>query len=177
MHAVAPARLFTYWTSLSDAANLLGRRAEAKAAADSALAAAGNAEQREQAQRLALVAETDLAVRFSRDATGRSYLETVRAPHAALPSASTWNPFIEPGDQVRRVEGRLRELECGKSGTAFVVETPSGVVRLAVPDLQRVQMRNAPPEFTCGPQTPAPVVAVYAESGASTGVLRGLEFR
>jgi hypothetical protein len=176
MRTIAPARRFTYWVALSDAANLLGRRAEAKAAADSALAAAANAEQREHAQRLALVAETDLAVRFSRDAAGQVRLETVRAPHAASPSGSTWNPFIEPGDRVHRVEGRLRELECGQGGTAFVLETPSGMVRLAVPDLTHVQMRNAPSEFTCGPQEPAKVVAVWAETGTSSGVLRGLEF-
>ncbi|HEY7389074.1 MAG TPA: hypothetical protein VH640_11240 [Bryobacteraceae bacterium] len=177
MHTIAPARRFTYWTELSDAANLLGLRTEAKAAADSALAAAANTEQREQAERLALMAETDLAVRFSRDASGHTHLETVRAPHTASPDASTWNPFIEPGDRVRRAEGHLREVECGQAGTAFVVETPSGVVRLAVPDLTHVEMRNGPAEFTCGPQTDDKVVAVWAETGASTGVLRGLEFR
>ncbi len=177
MHTIAPARRFTYWTALSDAANMLGRRAEAKAAADAALAAAGNTEQREQAQRLALVAATDLAVRFSRDATGRPHLETVRAPHAAAPDASTWNPFIEPGDHIRRTEGSLREVDCSPAGTSFVLQTPFGVVRLAVPDPTHVEMRNAPSEFTCGSQPDARVIAVWAETGPSAGVLRGLEFR
>jgi hypothetical protein len=177
MHTIAPARRFAYWAALSDAANLLGRRAEAKTAADSALAAAANTQQREHAERLALVAQTDLAVRFSRDAAGQPRLETIRAPHAESPNVSAWNPFIEAGDRVRRAEGHLLEVECGKGGTAFVVETPSGLVRLTVPDLTHVQMRNAPPEFTCGPQEQASVVAVWAETGASSGVLRGLEFQ
>jgi hypothetical protein len=177
MRTIAPARRFAYWTSFSDAANLLGLRAEAKAAADSALAAAANPEQRDQAERLALVAETDLAVRFSRDAYGHTHLETVRAPHRGSPDASTWNPFIEPGDRVRRAEGRLLAVECGQGETTFVLDTPSGVVRLAVPDLTHVEMRNGPPEFTCGPQAQAKVVAVWAETGTSTGVLRGLECR
>jgi hypothetical protein len=177
MRIIAPARRFTYWTALSDAANLLGLRAEARAAADAALAAAADAEQREHAERLALVAETDLAVRFSRDASGQTHLETVRAPHTTSPDASPWNPFIEPGDHIRRTEGHLRAVECGEAGTAFVLETPSGVVRLAVPDLTHVEMRNGPSEFTCGPQAEGKVVAVWAETGVSTGVLRGLEFR
>jgi hypothetical protein len=176
MRIIAPARRFAYWTAFSDAANLLGLRAESKAAADSALSAAASPEQRAQAERLALMAETDLAVRFSRDATGHPHLETVLAPHAASPDASTWNPFIEPGDHIHRAAGRLRAVECGQGGTAFVLETPSGVVQLAVPDLTHVQMRNGPPEFTCGPQAETKVVAVWAETGASTGVLRGLEF-
>jgi hypothetical protein len=74
---------------------------------------------------------------------------------------------------VRRVEARLREIQCGGAATVFVVETASAVLGLKVPDPTHVQMRNAPAEFTCGPQTEQQVLAVYAETGPGTGLLRG----
>jgi hypothetical protein len=39
-----------------------------------------------------------------------------------------------------------------------------------------VQMRNAPEDFTCGPQAGRKVSVVYA-AGEGGGVLRGIEFR
>ena len=173
MRIIGPERQFHYWTSMSDALNELGRHAEAKAAADTARTLATTEEQRAYAVRLAYAAQTDLAVRFTRDAAGNLQLETTRAPH----DASDWNPFIEPADRVRRVEARLREIECGGPATAFIVEADRGLLRLTIPDPTRVQMRNAPSEFTCGPQTAPEVLAVYAETGPAAGLLRGLEFR
>ncbi len=173
MRNITPGRRFVYWTAMSDALNELGRRDEAKAAAETAKTWAATAEERAYAERLAYVAETDLAVRFTRDSAGNVRLETARAPH----DAADWNPFIEPGDHVRRVEARLREIQCGGAATVFVVETASAVLGLKVPDPTHVQMRNAPAEFTCGPQTGTHVLAVYAETGPATGLLRGLEFQ
>jgi tetratricopeptide (TPR) repeat protein len=173
MHEIAPARRFVYWTATADALNELGSREEATRAAHTAETWATTDEERSQAQSLAYIAETDLAVRFSRDAAGNLRLETTRAPHAA----ADWNPFIEPGDRVRRVEGHLREIECGTGPTVFILETDATVLALQVPDPHHVAMRNAAHEFTCGLQAETPVVAVYAETGAATGVLRGLEFR
>jgi tetratricopeptide (TPR) repeat protein len=174
MRIIGPDRQFHYWTSMSDALNQLDRRAEAKAAADTAQTFATTKEQRAYASRLAYAAQTDLAVRFKRDAAGNLQLETTRAPH----DASDWNPFVEPGDRVRRVEARLREIECGGPATIFIMEAAPGLLRLTIPDPTHVQMRNAPPEFTCGPQMePELVAVVYAETGPAAGLLRGLEFR
>jgi tetratricopeptide (TPR) repeat protein len=173
MRTISPGRQFHYWTAMSDALNEVGRRAEAKAAADTAKTWAATEEQRAYAERLAVAAQTDLAVRFTRDAAGNLYLQTARAPRGA----PDWNPFIEPGDRVRRVEARLREIDCAGAATIFVIEAASALLKLTLPDPTHVQMRNAPPEFTCGPQPAPEVVAVYAETGPAAGLLRGLEFR
>jgi tetratricopeptide (TPR) repeat protein len=173
MRTIVPGRRFHYWTTMSDALNELGLRAEAKAAADTAKALADTEEQRAYAGRLAYAAQTELAVRFTRNAAGALQLETTRAPR----DAPDWNPFVEPGDHVRRVEARLLEIECGGPATIFIVEAAPALLHLSVPDLRHVQMHNAPPEFTCGPQPTPEVVAVYAETGPAAGLLRGLEFR
>lgn len=173
MRAIQAGRQFHYWTTMSDALNELGRRAEAKDAADTAQGLATTGEERAYAGRLAYAAQTELAVRFTRNAAGNLQLETTRAPR----DAPDWNPFVEPGDRVRRVEARLREIECGGPATIFIVEAAPALLQLTVPDPTHVQMRNAPPEFTCGPQPAPEVVAVYAETGPAAGLLRGLEFR
>ena len=173
---VSAARQFSYWSSLSYALSELGRRQEAKDAATRAGQHAATAEERARAAQLAEIAETDMAVRFTRDADGNSRLVAVRVPH----DASDWNPFIEPGDQIRRVEGKLLAIECDDP-TKVSVETAAGSLIVAIPKRDRVQMRNAPAEFTCGPQPLTSVIVVYAASQNSTGdtagVVRGLEFR
>jgi len=175
MHTTTPGRQFPYWIATADALTGLGNRAEAKAAADTAASKAATPEQRAYAVRLGVIALTDLAVQFTRDAAGDLRLVTTRAPH----DAPEWNPFVEPGDRIHRVEGKLREIDCSGPATLFSVETAAGLVTVSVPDPLHVQMRNAPPEFTCGPQPLAPVAAVYAAStdAGVSGVLRGLEFR
>jgi tetratricopeptide (TPR) repeat protein len=173
MRTIGPDRQFHYWTTMSDALNELGRRADAKAAADTAKTLATTGEQRAYASRLAYAAETELAVRFAHDAAGNLQLETTRAPL----NAPGWNPFIEPGDRVRRVEARLRAIDCDGPATIFIVEAAPALLRLALPDPTHVQMRNAPAEFTCGLQPASNVVAVYSETGPAAGLLRGLEFR
>jgi hypothetical protein len=172
MRQIAPARRFHYWTSLSSALNDSGRHMEAKAAAEEARNWAATEEERGYASRLAVMAQTELAVRFARDAHGNTRLETTRTPRGL----ADFNPFIEPGDRVRRAEGRLREVVCGNAAT-FVVETAAGRLALTVPDPAHVEMLHAPPDFTCGPQAAADVVAVYAETAPGVGTLRGLEFR
>jgi tetratricopeptide (TPR) repeat protein len=173
MRTIGPGRQFHYWTSMSDALNELGRRAEANAAADTAKILATTEEQRAYAGRLAYAAQTELAVRFARDAAGNLKLETARAPR----DADGWNPFIELGDRVRRVEARLRAIDCDGPATVFILEAAPQFLRLTLTDPTHVQMRNAPAEFTCGLQPAPEVVAVYAETGAAAGLLRGLEFR
>jgi len=176
MKIIAPVRAYSYWTAMADASNEIGRRDEAIAAAKKASEHASTPAERALAAQLAYVAQTDLSVAFSRDANGRAQMVTTRVPH----NISNWNPFIEPGDDIRRVQGTLREIECGEKGMRIVVDITGGALTLAIPDPSHVQMRNAPPEFSCGPQPANPVTAEYAvtkapENGA--GVVRGLEFR
>jgi tetratricopeptide (TPR) repeat protein len=176
MRVVAPDRAFAYWTATADALIQLGRRDEAVAAARRAATAAANTEERRRADELAYVAQTDVTVRFTRDLDGNLKLATARTPHGA----TDWNPFIEPGDRIRRVRGRLTSVECGGEGLSLAVETDAGPQRLAIPDPSHVQMRNAPSEFICGPQSAEPVTVVYAAVEGRPGVdgiVRGVEFQ
>jgi tetratricopeptide (TPR) repeat protein len=176
MKTIAPVRTYNYWTAVADACNELGRRDEALAAARKATAYASTNSERALAAQLAHMAQTDLAVGFSRNANGRPQMVTTRIPH----NTTNWNPFIEPGDDIRRAEGTLREIECGEKGMRILVDTASGPLKLAIPDPSHVQMRNAPAEFTCGPQPGSAVTAEYAVTKAQEngdGVVRGLEFR
>lgn len=172
VHHIAPARQFLYWAAMAYAANQLGRREEAAAAADNAREHAATETERAHADELRLIAETDVAVQFTRDADGQVRLVNMRAPHGS----PDWNPFVEPGDQIRRAAGKLRAIDCGAE-TVFAIETATGPLLLTIPDPRHVQMRNAPSEYTCGPQPASEVSVVYAASGPASGVLRGMEFR
>jgi len=176
MKIVAPVRAYEYWTTIADACNELDKRDEAIVAAKKAAEHASTPAERARAAQLAHMAQTDLAVGFSRDANGRQQMVTTRIPH----NASNWNPFIEPSDDMRSVQGTLREIECSEKGMRIFVDTTTGPLKLAIPDPSHVQMRNAPAEFTCGPQSGSPVTAEYAVVKASengNGIVRGLEFR
>jgi tetratricopeptide (TPR) repeat protein len=176
MQTVAPARAYAYWSATADALLQLDRRAEAKEAARKAAVHATAPAERAHAGLLAQIADTDLAVQVATDAEGRVQLLTTRAPH----DTANWNPFIEPGDDIRRVQGALRRIECGDSGTRLVIETSTGPLTLAIADPTRVQMRNSPPEFTCGPQeSPAAVAVEYAapKSPGADALVRGVTFR
>ncbi len=177
MHTISPGRAYGYWTAMSYALNELDKRDEAIQAAHKALKYAATLTERANAAQLAYVAQTDIAVRFTRDATGREHLETTRVPRNTL----DWNPFIEPSDNIRRVEAKLREFTCSSGrATGIAIETSNGQLTLTIPDPSRVLMRNAPSEFTCGPQPANSVVVDYAASqkrdGTADGVLRGMAF-
>jgi tetratricopeptide (TPR) repeat protein len=169
MKKIAPSRAYSYWIGLSYSLNELDRRDEAKKAALEARMHASTPEERVRVSELIHMAETDLAVRFTRDASGQAQLATARAPH----NQAGWNPFIEPDDRMRRVEGTLREIQCGGTGLRIGVAAPEGPLTLVIPDPSRVQMRNAPAEFTCGQQAPRRVTVEYA----APDVVRGIEFR
>jgi hypothetical protein len=173
MREIAPRRRYSYWMVVSDILNEFDRRDEALAAAERAKEWAATTEQRNAAEQLAYMAETDLTVRFGRDSNGNTRMETARVRH----NSTDWNPFVEPGDRVRRIEGHLLEIECNEAENVFVVESSTGVVRISLPDPTRVKMTNAPAEFTCGVQNGASVIAVYAETAAGAGLLRGMDFR
>lgn len=176
MRPVASARAFGYWTALANALTQLGRGGEAKAAAMRGLDSAATEDERNHAADLAYVAETDLAVRMSRDAQGRTRMVTTRVPHGA----EDFNPFIEPGDAIERIQGALREIDCTGSVLRVVVETADAMVTLAIRGLDRVQIRKGPEEFTCGKQAGPRVAVAYAKFKAPqegvAGDIRGLEF-
>jgi hypothetical protein len=120
------------------------------------------------------MAQTDLAVQLSHDSSGREQMVTTRVPHE-----SDWNPFIEAGDEIRRVQGAVKEIDCGDKVTRFVVDAAGGRLRLAIENPSRVRMRNAPAEFVCGPQETNHVVVEYAVSKnkGTDGVVRGMDFQ
>ena len=161
---------------MSDAWNELGRRAEAVDAARKAGQFAATESERVMASKLAYIAQTDMAVLFERDAEGRAQAITTRVPHQ---TAADWNPFVEAGDDIRSVSGRLRDIDCGTGPTRVRVESAGSVITLAIADPARVRMRNAPDEFVCGPQENALVDVQYAASknGAVDGLVRGIDFR
>jgi tetratricopeptide (TPR) repeat protein len=173
MRVVPDRRVYLYWLALADTFNELGRRQEALAAAGHAAERATTATERVRAAEQTYLAETDLGVQFARDSTGHLQLATARVPH----QTAEWNPFIEPGDDIQRLQGKLREIDCGTT-TIIRVEAGGKLITLAIPDLQHVQMRHAPPEFTCGPQKPTPVTIEFARArnGKAEGVVRGMDF-
>ncbi len=170
MREVADKRAYVYWLALADTFNELGRRGEAQSAAQHAAVQAITAAERARAEEQTYIAQTDLGVQFAHDASGRLILVTARMPH----QTADWNPFVEQGDEIHRIHGTLREIDCGGT-TSIRVEAAGKLVALAIPDLKHVQMRHAPDEFTCGPQDPAPPVTIdYAAAG---GVVRGMDFQ
>lgn len=175
MRTVAPARAFSYWTALADALTQLGDRAGAQDAARKAMSLAATDEERHRANSLLHIAETDFAVRMARDAEGRPHMVATRIPH----DSTDFNPFIEPGDAIERIDGNLREVTCGEV-LRLVVASSSGDIALSIRGLDRVLIRNGPAEFTCGPQSNgAPVTVEYAKSqtgGETAGEVRGLTF-
>jgi tetratricopeptide (TPR) repeat protein len=175
MRNVSPTRAYTYWSVLAYAFTEIGERENAKAAAQQAARYAQTATERANAAQLAYVADTDLAVQFTRDANGRPQLMTTRVPH----NTQHWNAFIEPGDKIRRVSAKLREISCqGDRVTGVSIDTSEGPLTLLIPDPSRVLMTNAPLEFTCGvqPSNPVNVEFAVAEASNADGVLRGMEF-
>jgi tetratricopeptide (TPR) repeat protein len=172
MRGIGPGRAFYYWCTMADVLTGVGRADDARNAAHRASEHAATPEERARAAQLAYVAQTHLAVRMSRDADGNSRMVTTRVPN----DATDFNPFIEPADDLRRVQGALKEIEC-KDGMRLVVETSAARITLTIADPKRVQMRNAPPEFVCGPQPGNSVIVEYAATGQTLGILRGVEFR
>ena len=174
MRSVPETRAYPYWLALADTFNELGQRDEAQSAARRASEHATTARERARAAEETYIAQTDPGVQFARDASGHLQLVTTRMPH----QQSDWNPFIEPADEIHRVQGTLREIDCGQL-TTIRLETSGKLVTLAIPDLQHVQMRHAPAEFVCGPQAPAgPVMVDYAQTrdGTTAGIVRGMDF-
>jgi tetratricopeptide (TPR) repeat protein len=174
MRRLPDARAYAYWLALADTFNELGRREDAQTAAVHAADHATTAAERARAAQQTYIAQTDLGVQFARDPNGQLILATTRTPH----QTADWNPFIEPGDDIHSLQGKLREIHCDKT-TTIRVEAGGKLVTLVILDLQHVQMRHAPPEFTCGPQAPTAVTIEFAraKNGNAEGVVRGIDFQ
>jgi tetratricopeptide (TPR) repeat protein len=175
MREVSPARRFSYWLTTAYAQDQLAMHTESKLAAQKALGFAATEGERTQASELAYVADTELTVQFTRDAHGNPQVTTTRVARGT----QTWNPFVEPQDQMHRAHGLLRAVECGANEqiTGFAVDTTEGALKLTIPDPQHVLIRGDN-EFTCGPQAARSVTVDYAASPNKRngeGVLRGME--
>ena len=101
---------------------------------------------------------------------------TTRKPHGA----TDWNPFIELGDQIRTVKGRIRKVEC-KSGaiTGFEISDNSATVRVSLPDPSHVLIEGGKPEFYCGVEDSREVTIKYEAKpthDGTEGILRGMHF-
>ncbi|MBV8710059.1 MAG: hypothetical protein JO028_22935 [Acidobacteriaceae bacterium] len=175
MKSVKPARAFAYWAAMAYAYDQLGEREKTKSAATEAMQHAMTKAERDRAAQLLYFAETDLTMRAARDANGNLQFITTRVKHGSEHP----NPFIEPEDQMVRVHGQLTRVDWANNAmTGVGVDTGKANLTLIIADPQRVLMRNAPQEFSCGPQSPVSVIVDYAakDSGSNNGVLRGMEF-
>ncbi len=175
MRSVAPARQYHYWIALAYAANELGRREEAQAAATEAARRSTTASQRVYAAQLFEIAQTDVAVQVTRDANGTLRMAHTRIPHGT----ADWNPFVEPDDRIRRIDASLQNVDCAGATLRITVASAGQTFVLAIPDPGHVQIRNGPPEWVCGPQRGGAVTVVYAASGNGTpdsGFVRGIDF-
>ncbi len=173
MREIPPARAYHYWCAVADALTSLGRSDEASDAAKRAFEKAATADERAHAHNLGYIAQTHLAVRLTRDAAGNPRMIATRVPNDTV----NFNPFIEPADDLRRVRGALREVECGGAAIRILVETDGARLSLSIPDPSRVQMRNAPESFVCGSQSGNPVLVEYAAGKNQEGIVRGIEFQ
>ena len=176
MRSVPPARAYSYWLALASALLETDQRPATKAAARKAIAFAPTPDQRELAAILERDTETDMTVQFVRDSQGNLRMITSRKPHGA----TDWNPFIELGDQIRTVTGRIRKVECTSGAvTGFEIGETTATVRVSLPDPSHVLIEGGKPEFYCGAEDGREVTIQYAAKPApegTQGILRGMHF-
>jgi tetratricopeptide (TPR) repeat protein len=177
VRSIPPGRAYAYWLGMATALTETGERDEAKRAAAKAAQYSSNAEERASALRQAYMAATDLTVQFSRDVAGNLHLVTARKPHGS----SDWNPFVEPGDQIVRVQGKLGRVECSSGKiTGFTVQAEVRLIEVSLPDPQHVLIQGGSPEFVCGAEDGRKVAIEYARSAgrdSGQGILRGMQFQ
>ena len=169
-------RAYPYWLTIASALLETDQRRAAKAAAEKAIAFAATPDQRDAAALLELDTETDITVQFARDSQGNLQMVTTRKPHGA----TRWNPFIELGDQIRTVTGRIRKIECTAGAiTGFEIGDTSATVRVSLPDPSHVLIEGGNTEFYCGAEDGRKVTIQYAARPAqhgTDGILRGMHF-
>ncbi len=176
MGSVPRARAYSYWLAIASALLETDQRSSAKAAAQKAIAFAATPDQREAAALSELDTETDVTVQFARDSQGNLHVVTSRKPHGA----TNWNPFIELGDQIRTLTGRIRKVECNAGAiTGFEIGDTSPTVRVSLPDPSHALIEGGKPEFYCGAEDGRKVRIEYAAKPAQDGtwgILRGMHF-
>ena len=93
------------------------------------------------------------------------------------------NPFVRPGEIVKRVEGVATHLECDGKKATLRVSVGAGPMLFAIDDPKHVLLKHRGEstfDFCCGPQKPFGVAVEYVpnpEKGKPVaGVLRALEF-
>lgn len=176
MRSVPRGRAYTYWLTIASALLETDQRPAAKSAAEKAIAFAATPDQRDAAALLALDTQTDITVQFARDHEGNLQMVTSRKPHGS----TGWNPFIEIGDQIRTVTGRLGRVECTAGAiTGFEVSDIARSVHVSVPDPSHVLIEGGKAEFYCGAEDGRKVTIQYAAKPAQDGIegiLRGMHF-
>lgn len=176
MRSVPRARAYTYWLTIASALLETDQRPAAKAAAEKAIVVAPTSDQREVATLLKVDTQTDITVQFARDRQGNLHMVTARKPHGA----TSWNPFIELGDQIRTVTGRIRKVECTSGAiTGFEIGDATASVRVSLPDPSHVLIEGGTPEFYCGTEDGREVTIQYAAKAVqdgTDGILRGMHF-
>jgi hypothetical protein len=102
---------------------------------------------------------------------------TSRKPHGT----TGWNPFIEIGDQIRTVTGRIRKVECTAGAiTGFEIGDNTAKLRVSLPDPSHVLIEGGKPEFYCGAADGREVTVEYAAkptADGTEGILRGMHFQ
>lgn len=176
MRSVPRARSYSYWLTTASALLETDQRPAAKAAAEKARAFASSADEREVAALLALDTETDMTVQAVRDSQGNLHMVTTRKPHGA----KGWNAFVEVGDQIRTVTGRIHRVECSAGAVkAFEIGDSAKSIRVSLPDPSRVLIDGGKPEFYCEEEDGREVKIEYAAKPAedgTAGILRGMHF-
>jgi hypothetical protein len=176
MGSVPRARAYTYWLTMASALLGADQRPAAKAAARKAIGFASNTDERHLAALMELDTETDMTVQFARDSQGNVRMVTSRKPHGA----TDWNPFIEFGEEIRTVTGRIRKVECTSGAvTGFEIGGATGTVRVSLTDPSHVLIDGGTPEFYCGAEDGRQVKVQYAAKPApngTDGILRGMHF-
>ncbi len=177
MRSVPHARAYGYWLAIASALLETDQRPAAKAAAEKAVRFAATPDERELAALMKLDTETDVTVQFARDSQGNLQMVTRRKPHGA----TGWNPFIELGDQIRTVTGRIRKVECNAGAiTGLEIGDTSPGVRVSLPDPSHVLIEGGKPEFYCGAGDGRKATIEYAatpDGEGRAGILRGMHFK
>ena len=105
--------------------------------------------------------------------------QKLEPPDPAQPT----NPFVRPGERLKRVEGVATHLECDNKQARLRVSVGARIMLFAIDDPKRVLLKHAGQmtfDFTCGPQKPFGVAVEYVPEPDSrkpvAGVVRALEF-
>ena len=177
MRSIPTGRAYAYWMALASALAETDRRTEARQAAYKAASFAKSTEERISALQLAYIADTDLTVQLSRDSSGNLQIVTARKPHGS----EDWNPFIQPGDDIRSLTGTIRKVECSAGKiTGFRIGSASAMVEVALPDPTQVMIAGGSAAFVCDAEDGRRVAIQYAASEKLTpadGILRGMQFQ